>query len=91
MAEVDPTCVSGLTSYGVTNLTALRESVSFEKVKFFKHYDNLYISMLPLLLLMIFICCKSICIDKIIFINNNLKRVQQKMKIEKSLWHNKVT
>ncbi|XP_058736234.1 protein SWEETIE-like isoform X1 [Vicia villosa] len=31
MAEVDPTCVSGLTSYGVTNLTALRESVSFEK------------------------------------------------------------
>ncbi|RHN44030.1 hypothetical protein MtrunA17_Chr7g0214901 [Medicago truncatula] len=31
LAEVDPTCVSGLTSYGVTNLTALRESVSFEK------------------------------------------------------------
>ncbi|WVZ04946.1 hypothetical protein V8G54_018292 [Vigna mungo] len=32
LAEVDPTCVGGLTSYGVTNLTALRESVSFEKV-----------------------------------------------------------
>ncbi|XP_057449103.1 protein SWEETIE-like [Lotus japonicus] len=31
LAEVDPTCVGGLTSYGVTNLTALRESVSFEK------------------------------------------------------------
>lgn len=31
LAEVDPTCVVGLTSYGVTNLTALRESVSFEK------------------------------------------------------------
>lgn len=40
LAEVDPTCVSGLISYGVTNLTALRESVSFEKVKFFKF--NLY-------------------------------------------------
>ncbi|XP_068489389.1 protein SWEETIE isoform X2 [Phaseolus vulgaris] len=31
LAEVDPTCVGGLTSYGVTNLTALRERVSFEK------------------------------------------------------------
>lgn len=42
LAEVDPTCVGGLTSYGVTNLTALRESVSFEKVKFIKFYGNLY-------------------------------------------------
>ncbi|TKY64772.1 HEAT repeat-containing protein 5B [Spatholobus suberectus] len=31
LAEVDPTCVGGLTSYGVTDLTALRESVSFDK------------------------------------------------------------
>ncbi|XP_010528470.1 PREDICTED: HEAT repeat-containing protein 5B isoform X2 [Tarenaya hassleriana] len=31
LAEVDPTCVGGLTSYGVTTLNALRESVSFEK------------------------------------------------------------
>ncbi|KAK4279829.1 hypothetical protein QN277_011541 [Acacia crassicarpa] len=31
LAEVDPTCVGGLTSYGVTTLTALRESLSFEK------------------------------------------------------------
>jgi hypothetical protein len=32
LAEVDPTCVGGLISYGVTTLTALRENVSFEKV-----------------------------------------------------------
>jgi len=44
LAEVDPTCVGGLTSYGVTNLTALRESVSFEKVKFVKVYI-IYISL----------------------------------------------
>ncbi|XP_074287369.1 protein SWEETIE [Silene latifolia] len=31
LAEVDPTCVSGLVSYGVTTLNALRESVSFDK------------------------------------------------------------
>uniref|UniRef100_A0A803LAT9 HEAT repeat-containing protein n=1 Tax=Chenopodium quinoa TaxID=63459 RepID=A0A803LAT9_CHEQI len=31
LAEVDPTCVSGLVSYGVTMLSALRESVSFDK------------------------------------------------------------
>ncbi|CAO2817215.1 unnamed protein product [Amaranthus hypochondriacus] len=31
LAEVDPTCVSGLVSYGVTMLTALRESISFDK------------------------------------------------------------
>ncbi|EOY04218.1 HEAT repeat-containing protein, putative isoform 1 [Theobroma cacao] len=31
LAEVDPTCVGGLISYGVTTLNALRESVSFEK------------------------------------------------------------
>lgn len=43
LAEVDPTCVGGLTSYGVTNLTALRESMSFEKVKFVKFHDNLYL------------------------------------------------
>ncbi|KAL9230110.1 hypothetical protein vseg_005500 [Gypsophila vaccaria] len=30
-AEVDPTCVGGLVSYGVTTLNALRESVSFDK------------------------------------------------------------
>jgi len=41
LAEVDPTCVGGLTSYGVTNLTALRERVSFEKVMFVKFGDNL--------------------------------------------------
>ncbi|XP_078444054.1 HEAT repeat-containing protein [Wolffia australiana] len=31
LAEVDPTCVGGLISYGVTTLNALRESISFEK------------------------------------------------------------
>ncbi|XAR51547.1 hypothetical protein NMG60_11006202 [Bertholletia excelsa] len=31
LAEVDPTCVGGLISYGVTILNALRENVSFEK------------------------------------------------------------
>ncbi|XP_024037767.1 protein SWEETIE isoform X2 [Citrus clementina] len=31
LAEVDPTCVSGLITYGVTTLNALRENVSFEK------------------------------------------------------------
>lgn len=31
LAEVDPTCVGGLISYGVTTLGALRENVSFEK------------------------------------------------------------
>ncbi|KAJ6840795.1 HEAT repeat-containing protein 5B [Iris pallida] len=31
LAEVDPTCVGGLISYGVTTLHALRESVSIEK------------------------------------------------------------
>nr|KYP59481.1 HEAT repeat-containing protein 5B [Cajanus cajan] len=40
LAEVDPTCVGGLTSYGVTNLTALRESVSFEKfVSYIKNFS----------------------------------------------------
>lgn len=34
LAEVDPTCVGGLISYGVTTLSALRENVSFEKVSF---------------------------------------------------------
>lgn len=32
LAEVDPTCVGGLISYGVTMLNALRENVSYEKV-----------------------------------------------------------
>ncbi|KAK9272135.1 hypothetical protein L1049_002505 [Liquidambar formosana] len=31
LAEVDPTCVGGLISYGVTILNALRENISFEK------------------------------------------------------------
>ncbi|XP_020088939.1 HEAT repeat-containing protein 5B isoform X3 [Ananas comosus] len=31
LAEVDPTCVGGLISYGVATLQALRESVSFDK------------------------------------------------------------
>uniref|UniRef100_A0A1J3HBB6 HEAT repeat-containing protein 5B n=1 Tax=Noccaea caerulescens TaxID=107243 RepID=A0A1J3HBB6_NOCCA len=31
LAEVDPTCVGGLTSYAVTTISALRESLSFEK------------------------------------------------------------
>ncbi|KAK3212082.1 hypothetical protein Dsin_016788 [Dipteronia sinensis] len=31
LAEVDPTCVGGLISYGVTILHALRDNVSFEK------------------------------------------------------------
>lgn len=33
LAEVDPTCVGGLVSFGVTMLNALRENLSFEKVK----------------------------------------------------------
>ncbi|WVZ80108.1 hypothetical protein U9M48_027611 [Paspalum notatum var. saurae] len=33
LAEVDPTCVGGLVSYGVTTLHALRETVSFDKSK----------------------------------------------------------
>lgn len=33
LAEVDPTCVGGLVSYGVTSLSALRENLAFEKVK----------------------------------------------------------
>ncbi|KAJ1259294.1 hypothetical protein BS78_10G142900 [Paspalum vaginatum] len=33
LAEVDPTCVGGLVSYGVTTLHALRETVSFDKNK----------------------------------------------------------
>lgn len=32
LAEVDPTCVGGLISYGVTMLNALRENIAFEKV-----------------------------------------------------------
>ncbi|XP_038720133.1 protein SWEETIE isoform X2 [Tripterygium wilfordii] len=31
LAEVDPTCIGGLISYGLTTLNALRESVSFGK------------------------------------------------------------
>ncbi|KAK2986819.1 hypothetical protein RJ640_011044 [Escallonia rubra] len=31
LAEVDPTCVGGLISYGVTTLSALRENASFHK------------------------------------------------------------
>ncbi|KAL5651647.1 hypothetical protein ACJX0J_037105, partial [Zea mays] len=33
LAEVDPTCVGGLVSYGLTTLQALRETVSFDKGK----------------------------------------------------------
>jgi len=33
LAEVDPTCVGGLVSYGVTTLHALRETLSFDKGK----------------------------------------------------------
>lgn len=40
LAEVDPTCVGGLISYGVTTLNALRENVSFEKVKFINYMGN---------------------------------------------------
>lgn len=36
LAEVDPTCVGGLTSFGVTTLNALRDSVSFDKVVYLK-------------------------------------------------------
>lgn len=32
LAEVDPTCVGGLVSYGITTLHALRETLSFDKV-----------------------------------------------------------
>ncbi|CAN1241010.1 Protein SWEETIE [Linum perenne] len=32
LAEVDPTCVGGLVSYGVTTLSALRETILFGKV-----------------------------------------------------------
>ncbi|KQK18234.1 hypothetical protein BRADI_1g39436v3 [Brachypodium distachyon] len=33
LAEVDPTCVGGLVSYGITTLHALRETLSFDKGK----------------------------------------------------------
>ncbi|CAM0910461.1 unnamed protein product [Alopecurus aequalis] len=33
LAEVDPTCVGGLVSYGITALHALRETLSFDKGK----------------------------------------------------------
>ncbi|KAJ4961466.1 hypothetical protein NE237_021376 [Protea cynaroides] len=43
LAEVDPTCVGGLISYGVTTLNALRESVAFEKGGNFKvELDSLH-------------------------------------------------
>ena len=32
LAEVDPTCVGGLISFGVTTLNALKENVWIEKV-----------------------------------------------------------
>lgn len=37
LAEVDPTSVGGLISYGVTTLRALRENLAFEKVRFDEH------------------------------------------------------
>jgi hypothetical protein len=49
LAEVDPTCVGGLISYGVTTLTALRENVSFEKV----YLINYIFVLLPSILLSI--------------------------------------
>ncbi|KAL6603995.1 hypothetical protein ACP70R_044356 [Stipagrostis hirtigluma subsp. patula] len=43
LAEVDPTCVGGLVSYGVTTLHALRETISFDKGKNLKHeLDSLH-------------------------------------------------
>ncbi|KAK4367998.1 hypothetical protein RND71_011790 [Anisodus tanguticus] len=33
IAEVDPTCIGGLISYAITMLGAVRENISFEKVK----------------------------------------------------------
>ncbi|KAL6876470.1 hypothetical protein ACP4OV_013042 [Aristida adscensionis] len=43
LAEVDPTCVGGLVSYGVTTLHALRETVSFDKGNNLKHeLDSLH-------------------------------------------------
>lgn len=33
LAEIDPTCIGGLISYAVTMLGAIRENISFEKVK----------------------------------------------------------
>ncbi|GMH27186.1 hypothetical protein Nepgr_029029 [Nepenthes gracilis] len=43
LAEVDPTCVGGLISFGVATLCALRESVSFERGSNFKmELDSLH-------------------------------------------------
>ncbi|KAM0884443.1 hypothetical protein ACQ4PT_030980 [Festuca glaucescens] len=43
LAEVDPTCVGGLVSYGITTLHALRETLSFDKGKNLNHeLDSLH-------------------------------------------------
>lgn len=45
LTEIDPNCVGGLFSYGVTMLTALRENVSFDKVLLFLFaYSHLFFS-----------------------------------------------
>lgn len=33
LTEVDPTCIGGLISYAITMLGAVRDNISFEKVK----------------------------------------------------------
>jgi hypothetical protein len=57
LAEVDPTCVGGLISYGVTTLNALRENVSFEKVKLINYMGNLLVLLQILLTHLLFYPC----------------------------------
>lgn len=74
LAEVDPTCVGGLISYGVTTLTALRENVSFEKVQLINYMGNIFV-LLPSIILSIclFILVLIIYID---FYNNQTTKRQ---------------
>lgn len=58
LAEVDPTCVGGLVSYGLTTLQALRETVSFDKV----YYFILVTSLSWLLSTLVKLCCIEACI-----------------------------
>lgn len=49
LAEVDPSCVGGLISYAVTMLSAARENVSFEKVKYQGILGNVMIQFASLI------------------------------------------
>ncbi|KAL2926686.1 Protein SWEETIE [Bienertia sinuspersici] len=58
LAEVDPTCVSGLVSYGVTMLTALREALHLTRGTPLK-WTLIHYTDKPLCLLLLFRFCQS--------------------------------